>query len=128
MPTAAFKNGDMSELRNPDGSLIQLYDPATTRPDGAGGFTRDPFVGNIIPGNRISGVSRNVLGFVPDPRSPGIFNNYLATENNRNDNRNYTIKIDHQLSSNIVSSGLERWQEYGRRSGCGSSASRLRHA
>ena len=105
VPTAAFKNGDMSELRNPDGSLIQLYDPATTRPDGAGGFTRDPFVGNIIPGNRISGVSRKVLGFVPDPRSPGIFNNYLATENNRNDNRNYTIKIDHQLSSNHRLSG-----------------------
>ena len=39
VPTPAFKNGDMSALRNPDGSLIQLYDPATTRSDGAGGFT-----------------------------------------------------------------------------------------
>jgi len=37
VPTPAFKRGDLSELKNPDGSLIQLYDPATTRSDGAGG-------------------------------------------------------------------------------------------
>jgi len=105
VPTPAFKNGDLSALRNPDGSLIQLYDPATTRSDGAGGFTRDPFPGNIIPAGRISAVSRKVLTFIPDPKTAGIFNNYLATENSRNDNRNFTFKIDHQLASNHRLSG-----------------------
>lgn len=105
VPTAEFRNGDMSALRNSDGSLIQIYDPATTRPDGAGGFTRDPFPGNIIPADRISGVSKKVLSFVPLPRTAGIFNNYPATQNSRNDNRNFTIKIDHQLTSNHRLSG-----------------------
>lgn len=105
VPTAEFRNGDLSALRNPDGSLIQIYDPATTRPDGAGGFTRDPFPGNIIPANRISQVSKNVLGFVPLPRTAGIFNNYPASQNARNDNRNFTFKIDHQLASNHRLSG-----------------------
>jgi len=75
VPTAAFKRGDLSELKNPDGSLIQIYDPDSTRPDGQGGFTRDPFPGNIIPSDRISEVSKNILGFVPDPTTAGIVNN-----------------------------------------------------
>ena len=105
VPTAAFKTGDLSELKNADGSLIQIYDPATTRSDGQGGFTRDPFLGNIIPESRISGVAKKVLGFVPDPKSPGIVNNFLAVNNSRNDNRNYTMKFDHQLNSNHRLSG-----------------------
>ena len=105
VPTAAFKRGDLSELKNADGSLIQIYDPATTRSDGQGGLTRDPFLGNLIPDSRISGVAKKVLGFVPDPKSPGIVNNFLAVNNSRNDNRNYTMKFDHQLNSNHRLSG-----------------------
>jgi Carboxypeptidase regulatory-like domain len=95
VPTAAFKNGDLSELKNPDGSLIQIYDPGTTRPDGRGGFTRAPFPGNIIPADRISEVSKKVLALVPDPTSSGIVNNFLAVNNSRQDNHNYTLKFDH---------------------------------
>jgi Carboxypeptidase regulatory-like domain len=100
VPTAAFKRGDLSELKNPDGSLIQIYDPNSTRPDGHGGFTRDPFPGNIIPSDRISAVSKNILGYVPDPKTAGIVNNYPASGNSRNDNHNYTIKIDHRVNAN----------------------------
>lgn len=98
VPTAAFRNGDLSALRDANG-LVQLYDPRTTRADGAGGFARDPFVGNIIPASRISPVSQKVLSFVPNPTLPGILNNYPATGNNRTDNRNYTMKFDHLFSS-----------------------------
>ena len=59
VPTAAFRSGDLSQLRDASG-LIQLYDPATTRADGQGGFTRDPFVNNQIPAARISPVSQEV--------------------------------------------------------------------
>jgi len=105
VPTADFKRGDLSQLRNPDGSLIQLYDPRTTRCDAAGNCTRDPFPNNIIPANRISSVSRAILGFVPDPSLPGILNNYPASGNSRTDNRNYTMKLDHFFSSSHRISG-----------------------
>jgi Carboxypeptidase regulatory-like domain len=105
VPTAAFKRGDLSELKNPDGSLIQIYDPASTQPDGHGGYTRDPFPGNIIPDGRISQVSKNILAYVPDPTTPGIVNNYPASGNSRNDNHNYTLKIDHRFNSNHSISG-----------------------
>ncbi|HEU0119148.1 MAG TPA: TonB-dependent receptor [Bryobacteraceae bacterium] len=98
VPTDAFRNGDLSQLRDANG-LIQLYDPASTRPDGQGGFTRDPFVNNQIPVNRISPVSQKVLSYVPAPVLAGILNNYPATGNNRTDNRNYTMKFDHMFSS-----------------------------
>lgn len=99
VPTAAFKAGNLSQLTNPDGSLIQLYDPSTTQCDASGNCARQAFTGNIIPANRLSSVSKAILGFVPDPTLPGITNNYPATGNSRTDNRNYTMKLDHAFSS-----------------------------
>ncbi|MEJ7606597.1 MAG: hypothetical protein WKF37_10070 [Bryobacteraceae bacterium] len=99
VPTAAFRRGDLSQLRDAQGNLIQIYDPASTRADGQGGFTRDPFPNNQIPAGRISAVSQKVLGFVPLPTLGGIVNNYPATGNNRNDNRNYTMKFDHLFNT-----------------------------
>ena len=98
VPTAAFRAGDLSQLRDPNG-LVQLYDPNSTRPDGSGGFTRDPFVNNQIPASRISPVSQKILALVPGPTLGGILNNYPATGNNRTDNRNYTMKFDHLFTS-----------------------------
>jgi hypothetical protein len=50
IPSMPFRSGDFSQLKDSStGQLIPIYDPATTRPDGAGGFMRDPFPGNMIP-------------------------------------------------------------------------------
>ena len=54
VPTEAFKAGDFSGLVDAQGRQIPIFDPATTRPDGDGGFVRDQFPGNRIPANRIS--------------------------------------------------------------------------
>lgn len=105
VPTAAFKRGDLSELRNPDGSLIPIYDPLTTNCSGGGDCTRTAFPNNQIPANRISSVSRAILGYVPDPSLPGILNNYPATGTLRTDNRNYTFKLDHNFNSSHRISG-----------------------
>ncbi|MBC8166927.1 MAG: TonB-dependent receptor, partial [Bryobacteraceae bacterium] len=105
VPTAAFRRGDLSALRDAQGNLIQIYDPATTRADNQGGFTRDPFPNNQIPTSRFSAVSQKVLGFVPLPTLAGIVNNYPATGNNRNDNRNNTMKFDHLFNSTHRMSG-----------------------
>ena len=60
VPLPEWRTGDFSNLRNSNGQPIILYDPATTRPDpnNPGSFIRDPFPGNTIPQNRISGVAR----------------------------------------------------------------------
>lgn len=76
VPTDAMKRGDFSELRDAAGRPIIIYDPATTRPDGNGGFVRDPFPGNIIPPERISPAARAILQYLPSPDLPGIANNF----------------------------------------------------
>src|SRR5438105_1405283 len=63
VPPQAFRNGDLSALL----PNIVIYDPATTKPDGKGGFTRDPFPGNIIPPGRISKVSANMMNPINVP-------------------------------------------------------------
>ena len=58
VPTEAMRRGDFSDYRAPNGSLITIYDPLTTRPNPNGtGVIRDPFPGNIIPADRINPTS-----------------------------------------------------------------------
>ena len=58
VPRAAWRNGDFSDLLAL-GPQYQLYDPATIKAEANGRFSRQPFVGNIIPANRISPVGRS---------------------------------------------------------------------
>ncbi|MEW5974192.1 MAG: TonB-dependent receptor [Acidobacteriota bacterium] len=99
VPTDAFKNGDFSSLRDSSGNLIQIYDPATTKPDGQGGFTRDPFPGNIIPSSRISSVAKKLQAFLPQPNRPGNFLNYTQTAGTGTSTDQWGFKVDHSLSS-----------------------------
>jgi hypothetical protein len=103
VPTAAERNGDFSNFRNPTtGALIVIYDPLTTRPDPArpGGFLRDPFPGNVIPQNRINQVGHNIASIYPEPNQPGTFNNYLNTSNREVTENQVTGRVDHRLSDN----------------------------
>lgn len=105
VPNSAFRSGDLSGLTDASGKAIQIYDPATTQSDGAGGFTRDPFPNNMIPVNRISPVSTAILKYVPLPPRAGIYNNYPGTGGSRSDYRDWITKIDHYFSSNHHLSG-----------------------
>ncbi|MBM3773733.1 MAG: carboxypeptidase regulatory-like domain-containing protein [Acidobacteria bacterium] len=103
VPTAAFKRGDLSALRDNQGGLIQIYDPASTRADGSGGFARDPFPGNIIPDNRISSVSRRINAFLPNPNvGTGIVNNYVQDDKARTNRDAWTLKIDHKIGNHSI--------------------------
>jgi hypothetical protein len=99
MPTAAMLRGDFSGVTR-NGQPVIIYDPATTRPDGAGGFIRTPFPNNIIPQERFSQVSRNVLQFVPQPTNAGQLNNFQVVGAQRFDRDVYSVKVDHQFSEN----------------------------
>src|SRR5262249_23921186 len=63
MPTLLERQGDFSDTRNQAGQLVTVYDPLTSRldPSSPGNFIRDAFPGNVIPSNRIDGVTRNLL-------------------------------------------------------------------
>jgi len=56
--------------------LPVIYDPNTTRSDGHGGFTRDPYAGNIIPQNQISPISSYFANLFPAPNLPGLSSNF----------------------------------------------------
>jgi hypothetical protein len=97
LPTEAMLRGDFSNVTRNNQRLV-IYDPSTTRPDGAGGFTRDAFPGNIIPPNRFSEVSKRWLALVPRPSNANQLNNYQVIGKNTFDRDSYSVKADHQFS------------------------------
>ena len=109
VPTEAMRNGDFTAYPFP------IYDPATTAPDGNGGFTRQQIsckgVFNVICPDRISPVSAKLLTFYPNPNRAGdlggIVNNYLGgTLANRSDENTWSLKINSHLSSRQSISGV----------------------
>lgn len=101
VPTAKMRTGDFSELLAL-GPQYQIYNPFTTRPAAAGRFTRDPFVGNVIPANLLDPIARKILEYYPLP-------NIQGTTDHRNNFQNPTAvafeeywtatgRIDHNFS------------------------------
>lgn len=83
LPTDAQRSGDFSGLCTTfangvcvPGAGVQIYDPLTA--DSAG--NRTPFLGNIIPSNRINPVGAALIQYYPKPNTttggPGV--NYIA--------------------------------------------------
>jgi len=71
VPTDLERRGDFSQTRVANGTLIQIFDPVTTRANPSGsGFIRDAFAGNVIPPSRFDPVAQNVLKFYPAPNTP----------------------------------------------------------
>ncbi|MEO8659226.1 MAG: TonB-dependent receptor [Bryobacteraceae bacterium] len=114
LPTAAFRAGDFSQLLGPVigtdslGRSVaqgQIYDPRSARPDGQGGFIRDPFPGNIIPTAAQSSVSQKWQSFLPPVTSPDkITNNFLGSSGlNVNHSQNYFFKIDQMMLGGRIS-------------------------
>ncbi len=104
-PTQDMKNGDFTF----GGAGAPIYDPTTTRQLANGGWTRDPFPGNLIPHNRFDAVARKVLEIDPWhlPNSPGGFNsggpigNFTFEERSRTFFEDYGSRLDHQFSDNF---------------------------
>jgi hypothetical protein len=119
IPLPEMYQGDFSNWKDPAGNMIPIYDPRTTRSDGAGGFIRDAFPGNRIPTGRFSTVAANTAklgaGVAPtagDPSgrlSPNPRNNFLSVSPGNplssfggasNPLDKYSIKIDHSFNAN----------------------------
>jgi hypothetical protein len=116
IPTAAMHTGDFSGWRDANGNLIPIYDPGTTRVNPSGpGFVRDAFPGNIIPPERFSRISREVLNLATmRPDLPGVRNNFVYTPGadiNTNPWNKFSLKLDHNLSTNNRLGFLFHWGE-----------------
>ena len=97
LPNAAQRGGDFSGLVK-GGAALAIYDPYSTRPDGAGGFTRDAFPGAVIPAARFSKVSAAMLQLLPAAKSNASTSNYTSVGSNIFDRNVYTVKGDHAFS------------------------------
>lgn len=104
-PTAAMKAGDVSY-----GGVGQpIYDPASTRQNADGTWSRDPFPTLSVPQSRFDPVARKILGINPwvSPNAPGSFSptgpvtNLITNENSRTFFEDYSGRIDHQFSANF---------------------------
>src|SRR4051794_28806707 len=101
LPTIAERNGDFSRSKN------IIYDPSTSRPCAAAdscpaGVTtiRSPFVGNVIPQNRINAVGQGVLNLMPTPQT-GVVDatNFTGSDTLSDRADEYMAKVDHELFS-----------------------------
>ncbi len=99
-PRNDFRQGDFSSLLNGSGAVVPIFDPATTRADGGGGFVRQPFAANRVPLNRFSPVSQQMMALIPEPDNPAqqTANFYSRTGGGSYRNFVSTVKIDHSFS------------------------------
>jgi hypothetical protein len=128
VPTPEMYNGDFSKWVDASGRLIPIYDPATTRPNPNGtGFIRDQFPGNIIPQNRISPFSRQVMQFgqavVPNRGAvPGtsayVRNNYIVNGGViLNPQTKWSLKLDQNIGANHHISYFQNITNYSQKIG-----------
>lgn len=134
VPTALMRTGNFTEWLGPQtgtdalGRPIyqgEIYDPATTRSDGAGGFIRDPFdyngTLNVIDPTRFSAISSFFQATYPLPNAPGLAQNFVNGPGHspptfgRNTNR-VDLKIDHFVGKTKLSVGaniLFKYDQFG---------------
>src|SRR2546425_1773366 len=104
VPDAAQLRGDFSGLRDAQGRLITIYDPAPGRLEN-GQWVRDPFPGNVIPPNRLDPMARTFAQYFLQPNAAAPAgsdpwrNNYVFAPNLAFDTfRNIASKFDQNIS------------------------------
>jgi Carboxypeptidase regulatory-like domain len=98
VPTLLQRQGIFTEPLA--GRVPVIYDPATTTPNGTGGFTRTPFQNNSIPTGRMDPVAVALLNRYPLPTGAGTANNYRRTADETVDHNLLSARIDHRFASN----------------------------
>jgi outer membrane receptor protein involved in Fe transport len=98
VPTLAMRNGDFSAVSQ------HIYDPAT---GDINGNNRVPFASNQIPGDRISPIAKQLLGFVPLPNTTAPLgqNNFVQAQTREKTTDGFDTKINYTISSKDSVSG-----------------------
>ncbi len=102
VPTVAERTGDFSNLRDSSGNLVPLYDPLTTVPTANGQYARTPFAGNVLPVNRLSPASLQLLKLYPLPNATGDpltgVNNFVTNASVGGNNSQTVARFDQNIS------------------------------
>jgi hypothetical protein len=114
VPTALQKAGDFSQTRAANGALVQIFDPFTTRAQGAS-FVRDPFPGNVVPSSMIDPVARNAVKFFPEANTVSNavtnLNNFFNTGSRSFDQDQIDGRVDHNVSDRQRIFGRFSWRD-----------------
>jgi hypothetical protein len=95
VPTLLQRAGDFSQTRTSSGQLITIYDPLTTRPNPSGsGFIRDPFPGNVIPGDRIDAIATKILENYPLPTNTNATQNFVRERSRTSASVPFVARVD----------------------------------
>ncbi|MSV30366.1 MAG: carboxypeptidase regulatory-like domain-containing protein, partial [Bryobacterales bacterium] len=97
IPVPEFLTGDFRRWPDP------IFDPRSNQTDPATGRTiRTGFPNNMVPATRLSPVSRKIAALLPSPHLPDqITSNYISPlVSPLQDDDNFSIKMDHQISPN----------------------------
>jgi len=104
LPTAAEKAGNFN-------GVATIYDPRTGQ----------PFAGDIIPTNRFSAASQQLLQYLPDPSLPGYENNQQSLRGVIPTRQNpWGFTIDHNLTDTQSlhwTMWRDKWTSYGTETG-----------
>jgi outer membrane receptor protein involved in Fe transport len=100
VPTAAERQADFSQTLTSTGQMVTIFDPFSL---GAGGAqVRTPFAENRIPNAMIDPVAARVLGYFPEPNTPGLpftnKNNFYKSGSPQLNTDNYDVRIDHNFT------------------------------
>ncbi len=96
VPTLLQRQGIFTEAVGK--GLPKIYDPATTQPLPGGGFTREQFLNNTIPTDRIDPVAALLLSRYPVPTASGTANNYTRVGNEGDTQDQADGRVDHRFS------------------------------
>lgn len=97
VPTVEQLTGNFSNSKTSAGAPILIYDPATTTSNGAGGFTRTAFPGNLVPATRFDPVSAKILKYWPAPNASGS-TNFVRTDSNTIEKDTWSMRLDHSIN------------------------------
>jgi len=107
VPTPDMRKGDFSGLINSSGILQQLYDPATTTYDPAGGskgsWPRQTFTNNQISIGRLAPAAKMLNDIAPLPTTadnPLVHSNFTAPNANFTVVPTITFRFDHNFNDN----------------------------
>jgi hypothetical protein len=104
LPTPPQREGDFSQTFAPNGQLVTIYDPLTSREDPAhpGQYVRTPFAGNRLPAGRIDPIARKMIAYYPQPNTAGDpftdFNNFISNAGRSIDQDQFSGRVDYNIT------------------------------